>query len=156
MTYLDPRDNEDNNMPNPPAKTQPTWSMLFAIVVTMCFAFYVYHKESSPSSPSEVVVVERKPDAAVVRLGLESATAAKLAPYNALKKAANIELDSTAKYATFIHENLNSSLDQAWAAWAKEMTARFGETSDTQLSPTKQREIRDYFSDLADGVKQAK
>lgn len=154
--YIDPKDNEENRVPNPTNQNGPTWFQVGLIVIILFMGFYIYHKETTVSTPSEVVVVERKPDPAVVRLGLESATAAKLAPYTALKKAANIELDSTAKYATFIHENLNNNLDQAWAAWAKEMTARFGETSDTTLSPTKQREIRDYFSDLADGVKQAK
>lgn len=157
--YLDPNQSEEKNKVNPQPianKGGPTWSQMALVVVVLLAGFYIYSKEYASSTPADVAAVKRQADPAVVRLGFDAMVAAKLAPYEALKNASNIDLKTTGEYGSLIHDKLNTGYDSAWALWAKEMVARFGETSTTELSPTKQRELRDYFADIAEGVKKAK
>jgi len=147
-------DNPSNAPPVTIVKTGPSWTQVGLIAIVIGLASYIitdkYHSSGKVADPAE----SRAPDAAVVRLGKDSMASAQKAPYEAVLQASALDLDSTAEYAAMIHGTLNKRYDAAWSKWSDEMTSRFGATSDTKLSPTKQRELRDYLADLATGIKQ--
>jgi hypothetical protein len=124
-----------------------------ALLILVAVTVWGHYHPANPLPAPEPSPHAVRPDPAVVKLGTDYGDALLHAAADTLETSASRPWNSTAQAAQQNLEDFDDRLAKAWKPVASELSRRFGPTSDQQVDFAKGAEVRQFWRDLATGIR---